>query len=337
VTVNSVEPEVQVSRSSLSFYAKAGDSDYERVYITNHLPYTLNSNFVIIPNTYGGAYMVANDCSAIPAFGICGINIAFTPPALHGPYSGYIPFDFMNAPQATLSQLFLEGNNNTAPPPIYLTTTNLELVTLLRTKALAAFSISNNTAGTISLKPVVSGSPAFTLEEPCTTIAPQQTCTINVSYSPVASQIDTGSIALNFTNPPAGTPETIELQGFAPAPSQVTASGPDITSLQYVTTNIGTFQTSTVTILNGTSHTLTLNPEISGNSSFYLPPLYSGGGPQLCTNIPANGICQMPVSFAPSTVGSFTATLNVNPTNLQPGDNPTVSGLMFEGSGIPSP
>jgi hypothetical protein len=51
-----------------------------------------------------------------------------------------------------------------------------------------------------------------------------------VNYSPVAGPIDTGSIALNFVNPPANSPETIDLQGFAPSPSQVTVNGQDITS-----------------------------------------------------------------------------------------------------------
>jgi hypothetical protein len=163
LTGYSVKPEVQVSKSSLYFYSQPGDSDYQHVYITNHLPYTLNSHFVIASNASFVAFVVTNDCSAIPAFGICGLNIAFTP-SISGTFSADIPFNFVNAPSTTLPALLLEGNTTAAPPPVFLTTTNLKLVTLLGTSTSAAVSISNNTTGTISLMPVVSGSPAFALE-----------------------------------------------------------------------------------------------------------------------------------------------------------------------------
>jgi YVTN family beta-propeller protein len=320
----SVSPAILVSRPTLTFLTPVGDSDYERVYITNYLPHTLNL-LPVLPST---EFSLANNCSAIAAFETCGINIAFTPTLGEG-ISENMTLNFANAPASTPSTVRLEADSAILPP-VLVSTTNLQLVALMGTIISSVpVSITNYTLQSISLNPALSGSSAFTLSTTCTTLNPQHTCAITVNYSPTAEQIDTALIALNCSNAPAHTPATIELQGFSPSPSRVTVNGLNVNSTTYFTTNPGTFQTSVVTVLNGTSHSLSLAPLLSGSSRYQIR--------KPCTSIPRDGICQMTVYFAPTIVGSSTASLNVNPTNLRPGDNQNVPKVKFEGAAIPAP
>ena len=97
-----------------------------------------------------------------------------------------------------------------------------------------------------------------------------------------------------------------------------------------ITTNAGTFQTSVITVLNGTTHLLKLAPFINetfGEASFHIK--------QPCTSIPSQEVCQMTVLVTPPTVGFSSATLDVHPTNLQAGEgNPPMVLLQVSGTPV---
>jgi YVTN family beta-propeller protein len=200
LTGSAVAPSVTFSRNSLGFNAPYGDFDYERVYIANNLPYTLNSHPVITPN-FKMPFGLQNDCSAIAAFTTCALNVSFsavfpTP----SEYDSEILMNFVNAPPAVPSTIQLQAFSSYQNPPILVSTTNVQLVTLLGTTASAPVSITNYTFEPISVSSSLSGSAAFTLGGNCSTLAPFKTCAIDVNYSPAFAQVDTAKAELTFAN-----------------------------------------------------------------------------------------------------------------------------------------
>ncbi len=152
------------------------------------------------------------------------------------------------------------------------------------------------------------------------TLAPGDTCSINVTYTPARNGIYTDTATLTITGAP-GNPKTVGLSGneLAPAVSLTTAS------LTFGAQQVGTTSAAeTVGLYNAGSAALSIAISISGD---FAQTNNCG------TSVAAGDACQIPVTFTPTANGNRTGTLTI--ADNAPG-NPHIVTLTGTG-GLPAP
>ena len=185
-------------------------------------------------------------------------------------------------------------------------------------------TISNNGDATLAIAGIaldVSGNPGdYVLTAGATNPCPlsagnvsgHASCTINVAFKPTATGSRTATVDItdngNATGT-AGTKQTVGLTGTGTAPS---ASVPATFSFNNRSIN----QTATLPLTVSNTGTDTLN--LAATSAIAITPAGSafgiGAGAGACANgqaIPAGGSCTIYVTFAPTAVQGYTATLTV--------------------------
>ncbi|HEY3971700.1 MAG TPA: choice-of-anchor D domain-containing protein [Candidatus Sulfotelmatobacter sp.] len=186
-------------------------------------------------------------------------------------------------------------------PAVTLSPTSLTFGTQLRNTTSPAQNITLTNTGTATLN-ISSIKPSLHFAETnnCTaTIAAGASCTISVTFTPVANGMVTGTISL--TDNATGSPQTVALTGAGTvasfSPGTLTFAGQAIgtTSSSQVLTlsNLGSYsaQVSAVTIQGASS------ADFSQSNA--------------CGTITAGGNCTINISFTPAALGNFTATVNV--------------------------
>ena len=304
---------VTFSSSSLSFgtVAVGNISAAKTVTVTNREKVTLNfSSFL----TSSGFAVASNTCGASVAAGAsCTIGVTFSPIAV-GSATGTLTVtdDALNSPQTvgftgigsapvTLSVASLSfsstavGNSSSAKT---VTLTNHQGVALNFGSILASagFAVSSNSCGA--------------------SIAAGGTCTVGVTFSPIATGSAAGSLTIGDDAP--GSPQTVSLTGTGT--SAVTLSS---NSLSFGTVTVGhTSSAKTVTLTNHEA------------VSFYFTSIVTSNGFAISSNtcgasVAAGASCTVGVTFTPAVAGAASGTLTFNDSALA--GNPQTVGLSGTG------
>ena len=136
----------------------------------------------------------------------------------------------------------------------------------------------------------------------CATVAPNNSCTVDVQFAPTATgnKTATVSIAHNAT----GSPSSITVSGTGLPTGPVAALSS--TSLTFPNQATGTTSAAqTITVSNtGGQDLIVSNVSMTGNTTQFL--LTNG-----CTTVTSGNSCAISVRFRPTTAGSKTVTINI--------------------------
>ena len=191
-------------------------------------------------------------------------------------------------------------------------------------------TVTNTGSTTATVGAATTGTAAFTASSTCSTLAPNQSCTVTVTFTPAAAQTaDTLSLPVTITlnGLPSTTTYTVPLTG-----SYTSANA----GLQIVPGEAvyGPFATGTLgssrlfTINNLTAKSLTLNVTIPRQYALIGAP---------CAGLAPNAGCSFTVQFVPLTNGNIPGTLYAQGT---PSDgSATLNGIGYVegyGSGLAS-
>ncbi|MGD0554784.1 MAG: choice-of-anchor D domain-containing protein, partial [Streptosporangiaceae bacterium] len=152
-----------------------------------------------------------------------------------------------------------------------------------------------------------------------TSLGSDGTCTINVTFTPTASGVTTGTLTIPSDEP--GSPETVTLVGVS---GNATSSSGSLTvspsSLSFGDINVGSTSSSqAVTVSNpgGTAQTIS-SVSVSGQ---YAQTNNCG------SSLAANASCTVDVTFAPTSGGTQSGTLTVENSSPTPSLAVSLSGL----------
>jgi hypothetical protein len=278
-------------------------SPQQTVTLTNNGNATLNLTNIAIT----GDYAQTNDCPAQLGVGsICTFTITFTPTA-GGARNGTLVLTD-NAPDSPQT-ITLTGSG-------YVTTTTISPASLTfsnqsvgSTSAAQTVTITNTGANAMTVSGVIP-SGDFAQTNQCSTIAINQSCTINVTFTPTAAGSRTGT--LTISDNAQGNPHTVALSGTGIA-SSVSFSP---TSLTFPLESVGSASTP---------QSITLTD--SGNGQLTVTGIQATGDfaqTNNCSTVAANGgTCSVQVTFIPTATGSRTGTIIF--TNSAPNSPQTIS------------
>jgi mono/diheme cytochrome c family protein len=294
-----------------------------------------SANLVLSSVTLGGTNSVDFTRSGTCAVALtlapaqsCTVNAVFRPTAI-GPRSATVTIGH-NASPAT-STVSLTGTGMSAPTPAAaLTATTLAFnnqvvgtTSTTRTVAISNTGTATLTLGTITITGNYPGDFAAT---GCSgaSVAPNASCTISVTFTPTA--LSTRSATLGIPSNATGSPHNVALTGngtAAPAPA-VTLNP---TSLAFGNQTTGTTSTArTITLTN------------SGSAALGITSITPSGTGFVVTNncpasLAANASCTINVTFAPSSVMSYTGGVTLVSTATG-----SPHAVAFSGTGVaPTP
>jgi outer membrane protein assembly factor BamB len=142
-------------------------------------------------------------------------------------------------------------------------------------------------------------------------LAPGQTCTIAIRFTPGALGARSATLSVNDNTPTS--PQHVALSGTGTIDMTVTPA-----SFMFTSTKIGSTKVKAITVHNFQTNAvaLTLPPAFSGSN----PGDFSATGGTCTSSIPAKSTCTLFVTYAPSQLGTESATMTVtdSPDTLGP-------------------
>ncbi len=260
----------------------------------------------------------------------CTLTVTFTPTTT-GPQTGSI--SVASNALASPSTIDLQGSGTAAAAPTATLSpgyAELRSVTTGVTSTAQTVTLSNTGTAALAISGITIGgaNPTdFAETNTCgTSLAAEATCTIVVTFTPAsaASFAATVSVADNAT----GSPQTVTLSGSGTAPAV------PIATLSPTTENFG----NVVSSVTSSAQTLTLSN--TGNATLNISGVTIGGTnptdfaeTTTCgESLAAGASCTIAVTFTPTSVASFTATISV--ADNAAGSPQTVS---LSGAGIAAP
>jgi len=244
-----------------------------------------------------GDFSETDNCSAaVPGGQKCDINVVFTPTAL-GNRTGTLTVSFGgNIPSQTIP---LSGNGVALAVTLAPTSLYFGIQATGTTSGLQQVTVTNTGTGSLVISSVQTTSE-FAATNTCgAALAAGNSCTIQVTFTPTASGIQTGS--LTITDNASGSPQTVALTGNQTGTAAVTLSP---TSLGFGAQANGTTSApQPVTVTNSGSAPLVVS-SVQTTSEFAVTN--SCNAP-----IQAGSTCTIQVTFTPSASGSQTGTLTI--------------------------
>ena len=297
-------PSILLSPPSLTFASQTvgTTSALQTETVTNTGPSTLN----IASITTSGDFSMVSTCGSLAVGASCGIDVKFTPTAT-GTRAGALTIA-SNA-SGSPHTVALSGVGAAAPasPSVGLTPSTLTFAAQAvgTTSASQAVSLTNNGPGTLNIGPIAA-SGDFGFSSSCgATLAAGSTCTIGVTFMPVAIGARTGSLSIS-TNA-TGSPHTVALSGTGqPAPVGVLDASPN--PLQFDPTAIGSTSDLAITLHNTGNGTLNLGPvSVDGDFAIVVGSTQAGVCGKLDvpgTSLAPDATCTAIVRFAPTALGT---------------------------------
>ncbi len=287
-------PVVQLSAASLTFASLQvnSTSKAQSVTLTNQGNATLNVGSIVAT----GDFAQTNNCPASVALGAgCQILVTFTPTA-GGALTGAITItdNAADSPET----IVLTGSGYTTTATVSPSTLQFASTQAATTTAAQTVKITNTGANAMQMYGVTV-SANFTQTNNCSSIAPQASCSVNVTFSPKASGILTGSLSLNDNA--SGNPQLIALTGTGVAP--VVSIAP--ASLTFATQDAGAVTTQKLTITN------------QGNAPLSFSKIQMQGDysqTNNCTAVAASASCTVNVSFDPTSSGTLAGSITFTDT-----------------------
>jgi hypothetical protein len=288
---------------------------------------TVTNNQAVALNISGvsatGDFSETNTCQqqAVAPGGNCTISVYFTP-STSGTRTGELAVtdDAGNSPQ-TASLTGIGATSAISVSPV-----SLAFGTQVLNTTSAGQKVTVTNSGFVNLNVnSIAASGDYSATGNCSgdTLAPGQTCSITVTFTPAVTGSVPGAITINDTS--TGAPHVVSLTGSGLV--AVSLSG----NLSFAATNVGTTAPAqTMTLTNNQSQALNFTAATSGDYSF------TGGATNPCTgNLAAKAKCTIAISFTPSTNGLIKGALTITPAGA---GNPVVGGLSGTGqNGSASP
>jgi hypothetical protein len=237
--------------------------------------------------TVTGDFSIQNGCSSVAAAGgTCAIQVTFTPTAV-GTRAGTLTIIDNSPGSPRTVQLTAQGARPAATPsPSSLSFQNQPVGT---TSSPQQVTLSNGGAVPLQILHLQTTGP-FSETNACgSTLSPSQGCFINVSFTPTATGIASGT--LTITDDAADSPQTIPLTGNTGANSLGLA--------------VPTGASSSATVSAGATTSYILSVGGSG---------ISGTASLTCTGAPAGGVCSIPASVPVSATTASTFNVSVSTT-----------------------
>jgi hypothetical protein len=244
-----------------------------------------------------GDFSETDNCSAsVPGGQKCDINVVFTPTAM-GTRTGTLTVSFGGTiPSQTVA---LSGQG--VAPAVSLSPTALYfgVQAMGTTSGQQQVSVTNTGTGSLVISSV-QASNQFAVTNTCgAAVAPGSACTIQVTFTPTAAGIQTGTLAINDNA--SGSPQTVSLTGNQTGNAAVTLSP---ASLSFGAQASGsTSAPQAVTVTNSGTAPLLISSVLATSQFAATSTCNSPVQPQ--------SNCMIQVTFTPSASGSQTGTLTI--------------------------
>ncbi len=326
-------PTANLSTSSLSFSSVAlGSSSQQSLTLTNNGNSSLSYSGTSISGTYASDYSASSTCGSTVAAngGNCTITVTFTPSTPPNPgtslTASLTPTD--NAPSNTTVSLSGTGTGPLASLTGTLSfnqaagTTSSPQIATLTNNGNAALAISSIALTTSSAFAETNNCPA--------SLAAGANCTVNVTFTPPTpgSFSATLTVTDNSGNQ-SSTSQSLTVSGNGTGPG----ASPNPTSLTFSSQDEETTSApQAITLTNNGTSILTISGIATGGTNASNFALVSSTGtvcPYSGGTLAANSACTIYVTFSPSAVATYSATINI--TDNAAGSPQTIS---LTGSGV---
>ncbi len=183
------------------------------------------------------------------------------------------------------------------------------------TSGAAAVTLLNNQSGTLSISNIQITAPFSQINNCGTSLAPNQKCTFNVTFSPTARQFYTGT--LTITDSASNSPQTVTLTGNGVIPVTFSSA-----QLNFANQAAGTTSAArNISLTNNLSTTLAIS-SIQASAPF--------AQTNNCgATLGPGASCTLSMTFSPAAVQSYTGSITV--TDSDPSSPQSVA---LSGSGI---
>ena len=267
----------------------------------------------------------------------CVVMVTFTAPSATGSTGARLTVNanlgngVSGSSSATVTGTVVSGGFTVAPtPPLNFGTvalgTTIDYSQVFN--GYGSISITNNNPGSVTITKVApqTGTDFAITNNSClTTLAANNACYFDVTFTPSTNAAETNNIQVTYTGAnSASSPFNIAVKGTG---SNAVVATPNPLS---VSTTTGGGSSPTITIGNGSTSTVTITGTTAitpSGSPFSLS--FNTCSTLTATGTPGNS-CQIYINFDPTIPGPYTASFNVNYTV---GSNPTVNSLQVNLNG----
>ncbi|MEJ2008722.1 MAG: SBBP repeat-containing protein, partial [Acidobacteriota bacterium] len=244
-----------------------------------------------------GDFKETNPCGGTVSSGTqCAISVTFTPTAI-GTRTGTLVIK--DSAAGSPHTVKLSGFGTSGAVSLSATSLSFGLVPV-DTTSTQTVTLTNTAQSPLDISSIQAGG-GYTEKNTCgTTVNPDTSCSITVSFTPDSLGTIVGTVAVTDTAP--GSPQTITLTGTGATPPAASLSP---SSLTFGSQTVGTTslpQTATLTNTGGSPMAIT-GIEASGN---YAESDDCG------TTLAPSGSCAIAVTFTPEQTGKETGTLSIN-------------------------
>jgi hypothetical protein len=316
---------VDVSLSAnLMFPATAvgSSSASETMTLTNNQSQSLSFTFTTTGD-YSAVGSGASPCNGtLAAKSKCAFAVTFTP-TYNGTIKGALTVTHNAAGSPISGGLSGTGEDGSAVP-LTFNPANLNFGNIvLNTSLSKTVTIKNVSASTVTITSIT-GSGYFSVRAgggtPCNgALLSGKTCTFSATFTPLATGSFIGGITVN-DNAAVGT----QVQNVAATGIQPVTVSP--ATISFGTVAVGSTSTvQVVTVTNYMASAVAINSVVASGDFIYT----TGGGVPCGASIPANGICNLGVEFAPTVTGAISGNLTVS---FAAGDSPLVVSLSGTGN-----
>lgn len=304
-------PDVVSSLASLDFGTEliGATTPAQTFTLTNPGASPLVMGTLALSGANASDFAIAGDnCSdaTLAAGAACAVKLTFTP-SIDGSESANlsVPSASAGLPQLVL----LKGTGVTISQAVSLSPGSLTFANqaIRSVSAAQTVTVTSLVKSPLSILSLSVFSP-FAQTNTCVqaggsgTLPPGGSCTISVTFRPIATGAVSSSVSVNLLTQGGGI--EIPVNGTGVEAPAVTLCP---TTLSFGSQAVGTASApQTITISNTGSSTLTIS-SISATAGFSIGPTCGPG-----TAIPPRSACSVPVSFTPSTAGNAVGTLSVS-------------------------
>lgn len=268
-----------------------------RNYLTTSisLAITTNTPFAIASTSTCGTSLAASTT--------CTIAVTFAP-TVTGLQTGSVTVNYgtlLGSPQSISVQ-----GNGILPIAVSPTSRSFGSVALLTTSAVRTFTVTNYQTTTAAV--TVSTAAPFAETDNCASIAANGSCTINATFTPTVTGLQSGAITITYSG--LGSPQSVSVTGTGVLPLAALPTSVTFPALR----SFGTSSSPrTVTLSNNTTAAIALD-------SIAISPAAYAITANTCTgSLGARASCVVTIVFTPTVTGTTTGTLTITygSTNTQ--------------------
>lgn len=219
-------PRIAVNRDEVAFgNVQAGTTKDEIVTLSNTGNAALGINSVSISGANASAFMQSNNCSTIAAGESCDVNVTYIPDG-ESTQSATLTINSTDADNSSVD-VALNGGSVLAPiPEIAVTPASVDLgrVQLGQSNS-AQITISNNGNETLLINGINLEGPdagEFLQTNNCTTVAPEQTCAVEISFTAGAEGMRNAQLVISSDDPEnAEVSVPVSAEGFEATSNEI--------------------------------------------------------------------------------------------------------------------